>query len=185
MDVRLASLTTLGAVAGGSGAVGVYKLVNREDSSNSLTSEEYQLVFRKFKSEGDFIAALKTRVPNITSQSTYEEGGKAAKEWCERNDSSNSKRWCLQLPKTIGEELGKPLATNWEKQIKDIKAKNIDGLLDDLKTVNSKLPSVDENKDSQEALRGWCKSKLDIKLISDGADSILEKVKSRCLSNDN
>ncbi|AEG72533.1 hypothetical protein MHF_0238 [Mycoplasma haemofelis Ohio2] len=181
MDAKLAALAGLGASAGGAGAFGIYKLANPEDKVKTFTDEEYQLIFKKFKSEEAFITALKTKVPTITNASTNVDGGKAAESWCVGNDSSDAKKWCIQLPKTIREKISKGLVTNWAEKVKAIKGTDQTNLLNDLKTVKQDLSTVAEDENSQNALKAWCESKLDTRLISDEGDATYTKVEDRCL----
>ncbi|AEW45016.1 hypothetical protein MHC_00750 [Mycoplasma haemocanis str. Illinois] len=183
MDSKLALLSILGgASVGGVGAFGAYKLIGTEEKS--FTDEEYQLIFKKFKSDNAFIAALKTKKAEITKDSSNAEGGRVAKEWCLKNNSKEAKQWCVLLPKTISEKVGKPLSSNWGERVKSITNKSDSGLLNDLKRIKSGLSKIeDNNKDSQDALQGWCESKWNTKVIDDEGDDIYKKIIDRCIDN--
>ncbi|AEG72472.1 hypothetical protein HF1_01510 [Mycoplasma haemofelis str. Langford 1] len=182
MSAKLASLAALGASAGGAGAFGIYKLTNGNSNLQKLTEEEYQLVFKEFKSQTPFITALKTKTPTIESTSDNTDGGKAVKAWCVGNDSSDAKQWCIPLPKTIREKIKKALTTKWDEKIKSIKSTDTNDLLKDLQTIKSDLTQVSESdQKAKDALKGWCESKLDTRLINSDGDAIYTKVESRCL----
>ncbi|AEG72529.1 hypothetical protein MHF_0234 [Mycoplasma haemofelis Ohio2] len=188
MDAKLAALAGLGASAGGAGAFGIYKLANPEDKVKTFTDEEYQLIFREFKSEESFITALQTKNSQITNQSSNTDGGKAAKDWCVGNKSKDAKKWCVQLPSTIEAKLlslNKKLVTNWETKLESIKS--AEGLDADLKAIDKSITQTltamngDKNKFS-EALQKWCSDNLSKKLIED--ESTFTKAEKRCV-NDN
>ncbi|AEW45040.1 hypothetical protein MHC_00870 [Mycoplasma haemocanis str. Illinois] len=181
MSAKLSLLTGLGASVGGVGVWGIYKLTNPKNEVKTFTDEEYQLIFKKFKSESTFITSLQTKIPTITNSSTNIEGGKATKAWCVGNDSLNAKKWCIQLPKTIREKINKSLVTDWAAKVKSIKDTDKPNLLNDLKTIKSDLSAVSEDENSRNALKGWCESKLDTRLINDDGDAIYTKVEARCL----
>ncbi|AEW45005.1 hypothetical protein MHC_00695 [Mycoplasma haemocanis str. Illinois] len=183
MGFKLSVLAATGTCAGGAGVFGIYKLVNKDSSIRTLTDEEYQLIFKEFKLQTSFITALKTKAPSIESTSSNTEGGKAAKAWCLDNNSSDAKLWCIHLPKTIREKIKKPLTMDWKAKVKAIKGTNNSDLLNDLKTIKRDLTQVSEDdQKAQDALREWCESKLDFKLINTEGDTIYTKVESRCLA---
>ncbi|AEG72485.1 hypothetical protein HF1_01650 [Mycoplasma haemofelis str. Langford 1] len=180
MDAKLALFSALGASAGGMGAFGAYKLISKEQKA--FTDEEYQLIFKEFKSNESFITALKTQKAEITKDSSNSEGGKVTKEWCLKHDSKEAKQWCVILPKTISEKIGKPLSSNWAERVKSITNKSDSALLNDLKSIKSGLSQIaDGNQDSQDALKGWCESKWNTKVIDDEGNAIYTKIVNRCV----
>ncbi|OAL09985.1 hypothetical protein A6V39_03670 [Candidatus Mycoplasma haematobovis] len=107
-------------------------------------------------------------------------GHDTLKTWCtgaydkslsDKVNLDKTEKICSQPALTISEKLNKKkkeFTKDWATKLTAVKQEN--NLIAKLKTINNKLSKVEENKDNQDALKGWCEKQLNVELTVEGTE---------------
>ncbi|OAL10448.1 hypothetical protein A6V39_00090 [Candidatus Mycoplasma haematobovis] len=161
----------------------------------------FEVAYKENKEEQGFKELI-----SATQDIALDEGGQALSTWCKASlalqlTEDNIKKvlpnvikYCSFPAKTIKEKLdklGKKLTKDWNKKWGKIKPQEQDKgpLQQDLSIVNTAISKmkVDEHEDVWKiALSTWCSRTVNnTLLVNDKQDTIFEKIKVRCLEEDN